>query len=205
MNSENIKKFMDESSSYVSNLNRALKNIKSKIIVKFIWSDSMGITIVTNKVTLASDLQTIENYVKTANHINSTRVEVLCLSQSKSYLKIIGIPYYQENSSSSITVIYKSTCPENYIPAVMPPLNPTSLPSTAATFLATHLMAVLQPSGYSVFHGGDTPIQLGLPWRSCSCQCLNTETSARGNRGFTTETPSISYSISLYIRLVVTL
>ena len=36
MNSENIKKFMDESSSYVSNLNRALKNIKSKIIVKFI-------------------------------------------------------------------------------------------------------------------------------------------------------------------------
>ena len=63
----------------------------------------MGITIVTNKVTLASDLQTIENYVKTANHINSTRVEVLCLSQSKSYLKIIGIPYYQENSSSPIT------------------------------------------------------------------------------------------------------
>ena len=123
----------------------------------------MGITIVTNKVTLASDLQTIENYVKTANHINSTRVEVLCLSQSKSYLKIIGIPYYQENSSSSITVIYKSTCPENYIPAVMPPLNPTSLPSTAATFPATCLMAVLQPSGYSVFHGGDTPIQLGLP------------------------------------------
>ena len=25
-------------------------------------------------------------------------------------------------------VIYKSTCPENYIPAVMPPLNPTSPP-----------------------------------------------------------------------------
>ena len=60
-------------------------------------------------------------------------------------------------------VIYKSTCPENYIPAVVPPLNPTSLPSTAAIFLATRLMALLQPSGYSVFHDGDTPIQLGLP------------------------------------------
>jgi len=60
-------------------------------------------------------------------------------------------------------VIYKSTCPKNYIPAVMPPLNPTSPPSTAATLLATHLMAVLQPSGYSVFHGGGTPIQLSLP------------------------------------------
>jgi len=54
-------------------------------------------------------------------------------------------------------VICKSTCPENYIPAVMPPLNHTSPPSMAATFLITHLMAVLQPSGYSVFHGGDTP------------------------------------------------
>jgi len=102
MNSKKIKKFIDESSSYVSNLNRALKNIKSKIMVKFILSDSIGITIVTNKVTLASDLQTIENYIKTANCINSTRVEVPCLSQSKSYLKIIGIPYYQENSSSPI-------------------------------------------------------------------------------------------------------
>ena len=98
-----------------------------------------------------------------------------------------------------------STYPENYIPAVMPPLNHTSLPSMAATFLTTRFMAVLQPSGYSVFHGGDTPIQLSLPWWSCSCQCLNTETSARGNRGFTTETPSISYTFRLYIRLVVTL
>jgi len=60
-------------------------------------------------------------------------------------------------------VICKSTCQENYIPAVMLPPNPTSPPSMAAIFLATRLMAVLQPSGYSVFHGGDTPIQLGLP------------------------------------------
>jgi len=56
-----------------------------------------------------------------------------------------------------------STYPENYIPAVMPPPNHTSPPSTAATFLATRFMVVLQPSGYSVFHGGDTPIQLSLP------------------------------------------
>ena len=31
------------------------------------------------------------------------------------------------------------------------------------TFLATHLIAVLQPSEYFVFHDGDTPIQLSLP------------------------------------------
>ena len=64
-----------------------------------------------------------------------------------------------------------------------------------ATFLTTCLMVVLQPSGYSIFHSGDTPIQLGLPWWSYFCQCLNTETSAQGNRSFTTETPSISYTI----------
>jgi len=50
----------------------------------------------------------------------------------------------------------------NNVPAVKPPPNHTSSSSMAATFLATHLIAVLQPSGYSVFHGGDTPIQLGL-------------------------------------------
>jgi len=75
----------------------------------------------------------------------------------------------------------------------------------AATFLATCLMVVLQPSGYSVFHSEDTSIQLSLLWQSYSCQCLNTETSTQGNRDFTTETLSISYTIHLYIRLVVTL
>jgi len=74
-----------------------------------------------------------------------------------------------------------------------------------ATFLATCLMVVLQTSGYSVFQDGDIPIQLGLPWRSYPCQCLNTETSAWDNRGWTTETPSLSYTFCLYIRLVVTL
>jgi len=58
---------------------------------------------------------------------------------------------------------------------------------------------------HSVFYSRDTPVQLSLPWQSYSCQYLNTETSAWGNRGFTTETLSISYIISLYIRLVVIL
>jgi len=102
-------------------------------------------------------------------------------------------------------VICKSTHPEttslqwNNLP------KPTSLPSTVATFLATNLMAVLQSSRYSVFHSGDTPIQLSLPWQSYSCQCLNTETSAWGNRSVTTKIPSIFYIFCLYIRLVVTL
>jgi len=40
---------------------------------------------------------------------------------------------------------------------------------------------------------------------SYSYQYLNTETSTQGNRGYTTETLSISYNMYLYIRLVVIL
>jgi len=93
----------------------------------------------------------------------------------------------------------------NYIPTVILFPNHTSLPFMMITFLATHLMAVLQPPRYSIFHDGDTPIQLSLSWQSYSYQCLNTKTSAQGNRSFTTKTLSISYTIWLYIRLVVTL
>jgi len=48
----------------------------------------------------------------------------------------------------------------NNIPMVKLPPNHTSPPSTVAIFLATHLMAVLQLSGYSVFHGRDTPVSV---------------------------------------------
>ena len=53
--------------------------------------------------------------------------------------------------------------PGNYISTVILILNYTSPSSMVAIFLATHLMMVLQPSRYSVFHSRDTPIQLGLP------------------------------------------
>jgi len=74
-----------------------------------------------------------------------------------------------------------------------------------ATLLTTCLMVVMQSSGYSILHDGDTPIWLSLPWQSHSCQYLNTEIFTQDNKGYTTETPSISYSRNLYIRLVVTL
>ena len=50
----------------------------------------------------------------------------------------------------------------NYIPTVILFPNYTSLPSMAATFLTTYLIVVLQLSRYSIFHGRDTSIQLGL-------------------------------------------
>jgi len=123
-----------------------------------------------------------------------------CWTKKKTFTSFSSFIFYLFTSCHM--QVYLS---RNYIPMVESPPKHTSPPSTVATFLATHLMAVLQPSRYSIFHGGDTPIQLGLLWWSYFCQCLNTETSAWGNRCFTTETPNISYTLRLYIRLVVTL
>ena len=103
MNSDNKAKSMEESSSHISNLNRALKNIKLEVIVNFVQLDTIGITIVTNKVALFLGLQTIENYIKNINYIDLEGVEVPCLSQSKFYLKIIDISYLQENTLTLIT------------------------------------------------------------------------------------------------------
>ena len=91
----------------------------------------------------------------------------------------------------------------NYIPSVISSPNYISLPSTVAIFLAIHLMAVLQLSRYSmveillfdsVFHNRVTSVSVST-----------LKSSLRVNRGYTTETPSISYSRNSYIRLVVTL
>ena len=57
-------------------------------------------------------------------------------------------------------------CPLSYTsPSVRKqcPRGETTSKPYKPTFLATRFMAVLQPSGYSVFHGRDTPIQLSLP------------------------------------------
>jgi len=68
---------MNESSAHILNMNRALKNIKSDIAVDFICSDVAGIVVVTNKVVFSSDLQTIKQYIKGTNHINSNNIESL--------------------------------------------------------------------------------------------------------------------------------
>ena len=77
MDNNNISNFMKNSLLYVTNINRFLRNVKSEVLVDFIHSDPLGITIVTNKVSLQSDLQLIEKYIKSSNDINALQVEVL--------------------------------------------------------------------------------------------------------------------------------
>jgi len=72
MGNKNNTKFMKNSSIYITNLNRNLRNAKSEVLVDFIHSDPLGITVVTNKVSLPSDLLIIENYVKNSENIDSS-------------------------------------------------------------------------------------------------------------------------------------
>jgi len=56
MNSNNIIKFMLNSSDHITNINRLLKNIKSDCKVNYIQLEKSSIIIVTNKVASALDL-----------------------------------------------------------------------------------------------------------------------------------------------------
>ena len=94
MSNDNVVSFMKNSSSHVANINRSLRNAKTDVLVDYIWSDNTGISVVVDKIAQQSDIAIINNYVKNSTDINSLQVKDARLPMSKSYLKIIGIPYY---------------------------------------------------------------------------------------------------------------
>ena len=99
MSGENVNSFMKSSSLHVANINRLLHNAKSDVLVNYIWSDNTGITVITNKVAQQSNMSIIDQYVKNSNDINSLQVEESHLPKSKSYLKIISIPFFPHTNS----------------------------------------------------------------------------------------------------------
>ena len=76
INSDNIAKFMKKSLLHISNMNRSLKNIKSDMLVDFICSNTLGITVITSKVMFPSDLQVVESYIKNIKHIDTLAVNI---------------------------------------------------------------------------------------------------------------------------------
>jgi len=71
MGDNNIKIFMLSSNDHVVNINQALKNVKSDIIIDFIRPDHRGLVPVSNKVAAQLDICIINHYIKNANNINS--------------------------------------------------------------------------------------------------------------------------------------
>ena len=105
MSDDNISSFMKNSSEHMANINRALRNTKTNVLVDYIQSDNTGISVVVNKIAQQSDLSIINNYVKNSNNVNSLQVEDARLPMSKSYLKITSIPYYpySDNHQTKLT------------------------------------------------------------------------------------------------------
>jgi len=116
INLDNTNKFMKDSSAHVTNINRALKNIKSNIMADFICIKNRGVIIITNKIAGALDLQTIKRYIKNMNDIEVNQVEASRLPQSKSFLKIIGIPYISEATHIPMTAdVIEKIIKDNHI------------------------------------------------------------------------------------------
>ena len=103
MDLNNVERIMTWSNIYVTNINRSLKGIKSEVAVDFIKSDNKDIIVTTNKVAATLDLNVIQDYMKNLNNINSSNVMSPRLPQSKSYLKILSIPYFVKNTNLLLT------------------------------------------------------------------------------------------------------
>ena len=78
---------------YTSNVNKCLKNSKSDTFADFIQLNVNGIIITTNKPASDLDLSTIKKYLKSVQNINLDSIESPHFPKSKSYMKIIGLPY----------------------------------------------------------------------------------------------------------------
>ena len=116
MSTNNNERIIIQTSKYIKNINRLLKSIKSEIVADYIQLNNKGIIVTPNKVVASSDLNMVEKYIKNLNNINSSNIISLRLSQSKSYLKILGILYFVEDTNLPIiSNIIKRVIQSNYI------------------------------------------------------------------------------------------
>jgi len=98
INNNIAKEFIKDSSLHIVNINQALK---ASTIANFIQVEDKGIVITTNNVSSDSDLQKIKKYVSSLSS-NADKVLFAWLPQSKSYLKIVDIPFNSEKTNSCI-------------------------------------------------------------------------------------------------------
>ena len=89
----NIELIINLAHIHISNINKCLKNSKSDIIADFIHVTNNEIIITMNKPANMLNLSTIKKYLKNIKNVNLDLIEGLCLPKSKSYIKIIGLPY----------------------------------------------------------------------------------------------------------------
>ena len=105
MTKTNTELIINSAHIHISNINKCLKNSKSDTFADFIQFNINGIIIMTNKPASDFDLSTIEKYLKNVQNINPDSIESPHLPKSKSYMKIIGLPYLSELGVMSPDII----------------------------------------------------------------------------------------------------
>ena len=101
MTRANAELIVNSAHIHSTNVNKCLKNSNSNIVTDFIRFNTNGIIITTNKPASDLDLSTIEKYLKSVQNVIPESIESPCLPKSKSYMKIIGLPY-----SSKLGVLF---------------------------------------------------------------------------------------------------
>ena len=92
----NTELIMNSAHKQITNINEHLKNSNSDIIADFICLSNNGVIITTNHPANATKLSRIENFLKKINNINPISIETPRLPKSKSYMKIVRLPYNSE-------------------------------------------------------------------------------------------------------------
>ena len=105
MTKTNTELIINLAHSHISNINKCLKNSKSDTFADFIWFNVNGIIITTNKPASDLDLSTIKKYLKNVQNVNLDSIESPRLPKSKSYMKIIALPYSSELGVMSPDII----------------------------------------------------------------------------------------------------
>jgi len=86
----------------IKNINKLLKDVKSKVSADYICSDNKSKVITTNKVAASSNLNIVKKYIKELNNVDLNNIMSPRLLQSKSYLKILDIPYFIKDTNFPI-------------------------------------------------------------------------------------------------------
>ena len=105
MTKTNTELIINSAHIHISNINKCLKNSKSNIFVDFIHFNTNGIIITTNKPASDLNLSTIEKYLKNIQNVNLDSIKSPHLPKSKSYMKIIELPYSSELGVMSSDII----------------------------------------------------------------------------------------------------
>ena len=96
------RRIMVKLNKHITNINRTLKDIKSDVVADFIHVDNRDMVITTNKVVTNSNLDIIKKSIENIDGVDISKVISLRLPQSQSYLKILDILYYVEDTNLPI-------------------------------------------------------------------------------------------------------